>query len=94
MTSRRRVAQETNNEKSDWVSHDHNHQHYFKDGVNYFITGGGRAPLYDVDMPPAGITLKVARRENFVTVEVDGSVVHVTALKPDGSKIDSTGIGK
>src|SRR5579883_1786256 len=32
--------------------HDHNYQHYLKNGIHYFITGGGGAPLYDVDVPP------------------------------------------
>jgi hypothetical protein len=27
--------------------------------VHYVITGGGGAPLYDVDKPPTGITQKV-----------------------------------
>ncbi len=36
-----------------FFGHDHNYQHYLKNGVHYFTTGGGGAPLYDVDMPPA-----------------------------------------
>jgi len=77
-----------------FFGHDHNYQHYLKDGVHYFITGGGGAPLYDVDMPPAGVTIKVASTENFVMVNVDGNVAHVAALKPNGSKIDSIDIGQ
>ena len=30
-----------------FFGHDHNYQHYLKDGVHYFITGGGGAPLYE-----------------------------------------------
>ncbi|MGH9594061.1 MAG: metallophosphoesterase family protein, partial [Bryobacteraceae bacterium] len=29
-----------------FFGHDHNYQHYLKNGVHYFITGGGGAPLY------------------------------------------------
>ena len=32
--------------------HDHNYQHYLKNGVHYIVAGGGGAPLYDVDKPP------------------------------------------
>jgi hypothetical protein len=56
-----------------FFGHDHNYQHYLKNGVHYFTTGGGGAPLYDVDEPPEGITKKVSRTENFVVVSVKGS---------------------
>jgi len=29
-----------------FFGHDHNYQHYLKNGVHYVITGGGGAPLY------------------------------------------------
>jgi len=76
-----------------FFGHDHNYQHYLKNGVHYFITGGGGAPLYDVDQPPAGITLKVEETENFVVVKVDGSKVHVEALKPGGAVLDTADLG-
>src|SRR5262249_40873755 len=32
-----------------FFGHDHNYQHYLKkNGIHYFVTGGGGAPLYDV----------------------------------------------
>ena len=55
-----------------WFGHDHNYQHYLKNGIHYVITGGGGAPLYDVDKPPAGITQKVLKTENFVRIRIDG----------------------
>ena len=77
-----------------FFGHDHNYQHYRKNGVNYFITGGGGAPLYDVDTPPAGITIKVASTENFVTVDIDGQKAHVEAKKPTGETFDVTDFGQ
>jgi len=68
--------------------HDHNYQHYLKNGVHYVISGGGGAPLYDVDKPPAGITQKAVSTENFVWVKVTGKSAHVEAYTPDGSTID------
>jgi len=68
--------------------HDHNYQHYLKNGVHYLISGGGGAPLYDVDKPPAEITIKVAKTENFLRFRVEGKVAHMVAFAPDGSQID------
>jgi acid phosphatase type 7 len=69
--------------------HDHNYQHYLLRGVHYFISGGGGAPLYDVDLPPPGITKKVESTENFLRVRVAGDQAELEALKPDGEKIDA-----
>ena len=77
-----------------FFGHDHNYQHYKKDGVHYFITGGGGAPLYDVDTPPEGITIKVDSTENFVVVNVDGEKAHIEAKKPSGDTLDITELGQ
>ncbi|HLJ45749.1 MAG TPA: metallophosphoesterase [Bryobacteraceae bacterium] len=71
-----------------FFGHDHNYQHYLKDGIHYFITGGGGAPLYDVDKPPMGITKKVASTEHFVVIDVDGKTAHVRAIATDGKLLD------
>ena len=71
-----------------FFGHDHNYQHYLKNGVHYLVTGGGGAPLYDVDKPAKGITVKVVKTENFVTVKVDGKSAHLEAIAADGTKLD------
>ena len=68
--------------------HDHNYQHFEKKGVQYITTGGGGAPLYDVDLPPAYITKKVEKTENFVRVQVNGNRAVVEALGTDSRTID------
>jgi hypothetical protein len=68
--------------------HDHNYQHYLKNGIHYLISGGGGAPLYDVDMPPAGITQKVMSTENFITFSVNGKAAVVKVFAIDGKVID------
>jgi 3',5'-cyclic AMP phosphodiesterase CpdA len=72
-----------------FFGHDHNYQHYLKNGVHYVITGGGGAPLYDVDKPPQGITLKVASTEHFVRVKVEGKTARMEAITLDGGKLDA-----
>jgi hypothetical protein len=71
-----------------FFGHDHNYQHYLKNGIHYVITGGGGAPLYDVAKPPEGITLKVVSTENFLRVRVDGKTAHVEAITPTGTIIE------
>lgn len=71
-----------------FFGHDHNYQHYLKDGIHYVVTGGGGAPLYDVDKPAAGITVKAVSTEHFVKIRVEGGVVKVTAIALDGRMLD------
>ena len=73
--------------------HDHNYQHYLRNGVHLFTSGGGGAPLYDVDQPPEGITKKVARTENFLVIDVNGTSVRVRALTPAGETLEVTELG-
>lgn len=73
-----------------FFGHDHNYQHYLKNGVHYVTTGGGGAPLYDVDKPPAGITQKVISTEHFVSVKVTGKSAQLEAFGLDGSVLDRT----
>ncbi len=68
--------------------HDHNYQHYLKNGIHYIGSGGGGAPLYDVDKPAPGITQKVMSIENFVSVSVNGKTAHVRTISIDGKVID------
>ena len=68
--------------------HDHNYQHYLQNGIHYLTSGGGGAPLYDVDKPPVGITQKVVSVENWVSVHVDGKTAHVRVFSINGDVID------
>ena len=68
--------------------HDHNYQHYLQNSIHYVISGGGGAPLYDVENPPAGITQKVISVENFITVHVSGEVAHFRGVAIDGTTIE------
>jgi hypothetical protein len=69
--------------------HDHNYQHYLKNGVHYIVSGGGGAPLYDVNRPPAGITVKAISIENFLVFKVDGQTAKVTVFDINGGVIET-----
>jgi 3',5'-cyclic AMP phosphodiesterase CpdA len=68
--------------------HDHNYQHYLKNGIHYVVTGGGGAPLYDVSKPAPGITQKVVSIENFVKVSADSAGLHFEAIDINGRTIE------
>jgi 3',5'-cyclic AMP phosphodiesterase CpdA len=72
--------------------HDHNYQHHVKNGIHYIVTGGGGAPLYDVDGALAGITMKVERTEHYCTIKVTGRTARVEAIALDGHLIDTVDI--
>ena len=71
-----------------FFGHDHNYQHYLKNGVHYVITGGGGAPLYDVNKPDPKYVLKVESTENFVTVSVNGKTAKFQAIALDGRTLE------
>ena len=70
-----------------FAGHDHNYQHHLKSGLHHIVTGGGGAPLYEVD-PIPGITLKAVEIENYVRVRVTGNRAHIEALDIGGNKLD------
>jgi hypothetical protein len=69
--------------------HDHNYQHYLKNGIHYVVSGGGGAPLYDVKTPPKDILVKAVSIENFLLVSVSGKKAKVEARAIDGSVLDT-----
>jgi hypothetical protein len=75
-----------------FFGHDHNYQHYLKNGIHYVTTGGGGAPLYDVSKPAEGITVKVVSIENYVNVSVKGKSARFQAIAIDGKVLDEYGI--
>jgi acid phosphatase type 7 len=77
-----------------FAGHDHNYQHHILNGVHYIITGGGGAPLANVDSPIPGVTQKVEKIEHFVTVSVEGKQAHIEAIALDGRKIETIDLGQ
>jgi acid phosphatase type 7 len=71
-----------------FFGHDHNYQRNLKNGIQYVISGGGGAPLYDVDKPDDATSQKAISVENFVKVSVEGKVMTVQAKALDGKILD------
>jgi hypothetical protein len=71
-----------------FFGHDHNYQRNLQNGINYVISGGGGAPLYDVDKPDPATSQKAIKVENFVKVSVEGKVMKIQAKGLDGKILD------
>jgi len=75
-----------------FAGHDHNYQRHLKNGIQYIVTGGGGAPLYDLDEGIPGVTQKLEKTEHFVAVRVDGKDARIEALALDGRVLDTAGL--
>ncbi|NOZ00606.1 MAG: metallophosphoesterase family protein [Deltaproteobacteria bacterium] len=79
--------------------HDHYYEHgHTSNGLNYVITGGGGAPLYEtqgtVGATPYPHKIMVSTSVyNFISVYVAGQQVDVTAYQANGDEIESFGFG-
>ena len=67
--------------------HDHFYAHSLAGGVQYVVTGGGGAPLYDPDKPIPE-TVKAVKIEHWVKVAVTPQQATVTAIDIDGNTIE------
>lgn len=74
--------------------HDHAYQRAERNGVRYFVTGGAGAPLYPRSPRASAIDKSAVQRFerafHFLRVTVSAGIVNVTAVRVDGSVIEST----
>ncbi len=70
-----------------FAGHDHAYERLERNGVRYFVSGGGGAPLYpeESNCPPYDAAAKRTYRaeHHYLRVELHGDVVQVTALPLD-----------
>jgi len=79
-----------------FMGHDHYYYRTIRDGIYYVTTGGGGAPLADIDPnPPIWQEGDIAYREyHYCNVEVNYTHAKVAALKTDGTVLDSFTINR
>ena len=74
--------------------HDHVYERAEHNGIRYFVTGGGGAPLYprQPNASPADVEAvkKFERAFHFLRVAVTRSRVEVTGVRADGTVIETT----
>jgi len=68
--------------------HDHAYERGEDDGLRFMVTGGGGAPLYERRARRAS-TLSFASDHHYVRADVERDQVKFTALRTDGSVIDT-----
>jgi predicted phosphodiesterase len=71
-----------------FCGHDHNYQHHVAGGIHYVVTGGGGAPLYDL-RPDTPFVKKAVKAHHYCEVRVDGPVMSVRAVEPNGTVIET-----
>ncbi len=74
--------------------HDHVYERAEHNGIRYFVTGGGGAPLYArrprPDPVDAAATKKYERTYHYLRVSLTGNRVEITGVRPDGTTIETT----
>jgi predicted phosphodiesterase len=74
--------------------HDHVYERAEHDGLRYFVSGGGGAPLYPRRPKPnpidAEAVVKFERALHYLRVTLTGDRVEVTAIRADGTTIETT----
>ncbi len=78
--------------------HDHVYSRAKKNGVNYFVSGGGGAPLYGRKRKSEAIDLDATkffeRVNHHLRIHIVGSHVEVSAVRADGTMIESLSWGQ
>ncbi|HEY0194146.1 MAG TPA: metallophosphoesterase, partial [Kofleriaceae bacterium] len=74
--------------------HDHVYERAEHNGLHYFVTGGGGAPLYPRAPNPRPLDVeavkKLERVFHYLRVTVTGARIEVTAVRIDGTVIETT----
>jgi len=71
--------------------HDHNYQRFRHAGVTYIVTGGGGAPLYDLEQCDDDHPERLAGNDetrHYVTLLGSPRALRVTAVDEDGEVLD------
>ncbi|HUQ07815.1 MAG TPA: metallophosphoesterase [Kofleriaceae bacterium] len=78
--------------------HDHVYSRAEVGGVRYLVSGGGGAPLYPKSRRPSSIDVDAVKRfervNHFLRVHVVGDLVEVTAVRVDGTPIETSTWGE
>ncbi|MBA2544048.1 MAG: metallophosphoesterase, partial [Deltaproteobacteria bacterium] len=73
--------------------HDHVYSRAEHDGITYFVTGGGGAPLYPRKPKSSPIDVEAVKKFervlHFLRVNVTGRRIEVTAVRADGTTIET-----
>jgi hypothetical protein len=77
-----------------FAGHNHYYARAWVNGVHHITTGGGGAPLRTPDPDYTPEVVATSESNHFCKVEIQGNTLTFTAVKPDGTEIDSLSIYK
>lgn len=79
-----------------FAGHDHLYQRLVADGVTYFVSGGGGAPLYAVRDTAADADFLALGESmyHYLRIRVSGANVSITAVRNDGTVIEETQLSR
>ena len=69
--------------------HDHLYERSLKNGVNYFVSGGGGAPLYAVNSTYNPYQKYALSTYHYLTVDISGSTATIQAHSTSGTVFDA-----
>ena len=74
--------------------HDHVYERAEHNGLRYFVSGGSGAPLYPRRPHPNPVDVEAVKKFervlHYLRVSVTGNHIEVTAIRADGTTIEST----
>jgi hypothetical protein len=77
-----------------FCGHDHYYLHAAHGGCHYITSGGGGAPLYDIDANPQPDTVKAVKIEHFSVIDVALDKATFKVIDIDGHEIDRFEVAK
>lgn len=75
------------------AGHSHVYSRAVKDGVTHITTGGGGAPLHGISERSPSV-VKAESVRHFVRFDVDGGIMTITAIRADGTIIETVRLKK
>lgn len=76
-----------------FTGHDHYYRRHQENGIQYVVTAGGGAPLYNLPAPVPG-DMFAARAFHHVKVDETGASLAVSVIDTTGTELESFTIGK
>lgn len=71
-----------------FMGHHHSYERLLVNGVTYFITAGGGAPLYDLENPEPGSQVAL-KAHHFLEMHIEDDVLVGKAIDENGEVVDS-----
>ncbi len=92
MRTRLQLLFETHGVDGVFSGHDHNYQRHVVNGIQYVVTGGGGAPLYECG-PVQPTEVARAKEHHYVVVSVRGKTANARVVTIDGTIADTFTVG-